>query len=58
MLVEVLQEKMLSPNKYSVIWNPKKNIAKGHYFISIMMNDLPGPLYKGIQTIKLLLDFS
>ena len=39
-LVEVLQEKMLSPNKYSVIWNPKKNIAKGQYFISIMMNDL------------------
>ena len=39
-IVATLDERMLSPAKYSVSWNPHGNLPKGHYFISIMINDL------------------
>jgi protocatechuate 3,4-dioxygenase beta subunit len=38
--VATLDERMLDPEKYSVSWEPHKNLPKGHYFISIMINDL------------------
>ena len=38
--VATLDERMLDPEKYSVLWNPHRNLPKGHYFISIMINDL------------------
>jgi len=38
--VATLDEGMLDPEKYSVLWNPHRNLTKGHYFISIMINDL------------------
>jgi protocatechuate 3,4-dioxygenase beta subunit len=38
-IVATLEERMLVPEKYSVSWNPHSNLPKGHYFISIMIND-------------------
>ena len=38
--VATLDEKILDPEKYSVSWKPHGNLPKGHYFISIMINDL------------------
>ncbi|MDA7728627.1 T9SS type A sorting domain-containing protein [Flavobacteriales bacterium] len=38
--VATLDERMLDPQKYSVLWTPHRNLPKGHYFISIMINDL------------------
>ncbi|MAR39724.1 MAG: hypothetical protein CMD22_03410, partial [Flavobacteriales bacterium] len=39
-IVATLDERMLDPEKYSVLWEPHKNLPTGHYFISIMINDL------------------
>jgi protocatechuate 3,4-dioxygenase beta subunit len=39
-IVATLDERILDPEKYSVSWNPHGNLPKGHYFISIMINDL------------------
>lgn len=39
-IVATLDERMLNPAKYSVSWNPNDNLPKGHYFISIMINNL------------------
>jgi protocatechuate 3,4-dioxygenase beta subunit len=39
-IVATLDEKILDPEKYSVSWEPHKNLPKGHYFISIKINDL------------------
>ena len=39
-IVAKLDERILDPEKYSVIWRPHHNLSKGHYFISIMINDL------------------
>ena len=39
-IVATLDERMLDPEKYSVSWNPHGNLPNGHYFISIMINDL------------------
>ena len=39
-LVAKLDERLLEPNKYSVSWEPHINLPKGHYFISIKINDL------------------
>ena len=39
-IVATLDERMLDPRKYSVSWNPHKNLPKGHYFISIIINNL------------------
>lgn len=39
-IVATLDERMLDPEKYSVLWHPHRNLPKGHYFISIMINDL------------------
>ena len=38
--VATLDERMLDTEKYSVLWNPHRNLPKGHYFTSIMINDL------------------
>ena len=38
--VATLDERMLDPEKYSVLWNPHRNLPKGHYFISVIINDL------------------
>lgn len=37
--VATVDEKILDPEKYSVSWKPHSNLPKGHYFISIMIND-------------------
>ena len=39
-IVANLDERTLDPQKYSVTWNPHNNLMKGHYFISIIINDL------------------
>ena len=39
-IVANLDERILEPQKYSVSWNPNINLPKGHYFISIIINDL------------------
>ena len=39
-IVATLDERMLDPEKYSVSWEPHSNLPKGHYFISITINDL------------------
>ena len=35
-----IDKKILKANKYSVSWNPHTNLPKGHYFVSIIINDL------------------
>ena len=39
-IVATLSEKVLDPGKYSVSWVPHDNLPKGHYFISILINQL------------------
>lgn len=39
-VVATLDERRLSPGKYTLLWNPHANLPKGYYFISIMINDL------------------
>ena len=39
-IVANLDERVLEPEKYSVSWKPHTNLPKGHYFISIIINDL------------------
>ena len=39
-IVAKLDEKVLYPEKYSVSWKPHDNLPKGHYFISLIINDL------------------
>ncbi len=39
-IVATLDERILDPEKYSVSWKPHGNLPNGHYFISIMINDL------------------
>ena len=39
-IVANLDDRMLDPQKYSVLWKPYRDLPKGHYFISIMINDL------------------
>ena len=39
-IVANLYERMLEPDKYSVLWNPHVDLPKGHYFVSILINDL------------------
>ena len=47
--VATLDERMLDPEKYLVLWNPHRNLPKGHYFISIMINDLQVHYFKVIR---------
>ncbi len=39
-IVANLDERILDPEKYSISWEPHRYLPKGHYFISIMINDL------------------
>ena len=39
-MVANLDERVLEPEKYSVSWEPHVNLPKGHYFVSIIINDL------------------
>ena len=39
-IVATLDEKILDPEKYYVLWEPHNNLPNGHYFISIKINDL------------------
>ena len=39
-LVAELDERLLNPEKYFVTWKPHGNLPKGHYFITIKINDL------------------
>jgi protocatechuate 3,4-dioxygenase beta subunit len=39
-IVANLDKQILNPEKYSVSWEPHNNLPKGHYFISIKINDL------------------
>ena len=49
-IVATLDERMLDPEKYSVSWNPHVNLPKGHYFVSIIINDLQVHYLKVIRT--------
>jgi hypothetical protein len=39
-LVATLEEKSLSPQKYTAVWNLGTNLQKGYYFIALKINDL------------------
>ncbi len=39
-IVATIDKKVLRADKYSVSWNPHTNLPKGHYFVSIIINDL------------------
>jgi len=39
-MVANLEERILDPSKYTVSWSPPDNLQSGHYFISIIINDL------------------
>lgn len=38
--VAVLESKILSPEKYSATWIPDAQLASGHYFVALKINDL------------------
>ena len=48
-IVANIDERVLEPEKYSVFWRPYHNLPKGHYFISIIINDLQVHYYKIIR---------
>lgn len=48
-IVANIDERVLEPEKYSVFWRPYHNLPKGHYFISIIINDLQVHYYKVIR---------
>ena len=39
-VVAQLGKKLLSPQKYEVVWEPDNNLPNGHYFIALKINDL------------------
>jgi protocatechuate 3,4-dioxygenase beta subunit len=39
-IVSQLGKKLLSPQKYEVVWEPDNNLPNGHYFIALKINDL------------------
>ena len=39
-MLATLNQKMLEPEKYQIVWRPHIDLPKGHYFISIMINDM------------------
>ena len=39
-IVAELDKQQLNPQKYEVIWEPENNLANGHYFIALKINDL------------------
>ena len=39
-IVSQLCKKLLSPQKYEVVWEPDNNLPNGHYFIALKINDL------------------
>ena len=39
-IVAELNKQQLNPQKYEVIWEPESNLANGHYFIALKINDL------------------
>jgi hypothetical protein len=39
-VVAQLDKKLLSPQKYEVVWEPDNNLPNGHYFIALKINDL------------------
>jgi len=38
--VAILEDRIMTPEKYSVTWKPSSGIAAGHYFVAIKINDL------------------
>ncbi len=39
-LVAVLEERVLSPDKYEAAWKPDSSLAGGHYFVVLKINEL------------------
>lgn len=39
-MVAQLEEKELSSEKYTAVWNPDLSLPKGHYFVALSVNDL------------------
>ena len=39
-LIAELEQKVHSPEKYTVYWRPDSNVSAGHYFIALKVNDL------------------
>ena len=39
-MIATLNQKMLEPEKYQIVWKPEIDLPKGNYFISIMINDM------------------
>ena len=37
--VAILEDRILSPDKYISEWNPDINLPKGHYFVALRIND-------------------
>ena len=39
-MVANLDEQVMNPQKYSVVWEPDSNLSGGHYFIALKVNEL------------------
>jgi protocatechuate 3,4-dioxygenase beta subunit len=48
-IVSQLDKKLLSPQKYEVVWEPDNNLPIGHYFIALKINDLQVHYLKAIR---------
>ena len=48
--VAVLEDKQMSPEKYSATWQPDTSLPKGHYFIALKINDLQVHYLKVIRS--------
>lgn len=39
-MVANLEEKVLTPQKYTAVWQPESKLPSGHYFIALKINDI------------------
>lgn len=47
--VAILEQREMTPEKYSAYWHPKAGLESGHYFIAIKINDLQVHYLKTIK---------
>ncbi|MDB4539255.1 hypothetical protein N9231_02475 [Saprospiraceae bacterium] len=47
--IAILEDNILSPEKYISVWEPESTLAPGHYFIALRINDLQVHYLKALR---------
>lgn len=47
--VAILEQREMTPEKYSAYWQPEAGLGSGHYFVAIKINDLQVHYLKTIK---------